>query len=184
MSSRTAATTAWAGNELFNIGKNIDTPVERAADDYLACLRKVYELASYVTVNISSPNTKGLRSLQEAAQLAALLAALSAERNALAATHGKRVPLALKVAPDLDEPAIQDIADAVRRHRFDAVIATNTTVSRECVEGLRHATEAGGLSGAPLAGKSTDVLRKFVTALQGETVIPPPAADAARPRGR
>jgi dihydroorotate dehydrogenase len=147
----------WRGVLGINIGKNFDTPVERAADDYLACLRKVYELASYVTVNISSPNTKGLRSLQEAAQLEALLAALSAERDALAATHGRRVPLALKIAPDLEVAQVAAVAESLRKYRFDAVIATNTTIDRDTVTGLPHAEEGGGLSGAPLIAKSTAI---------------------------
>jgi dihydroorotate dehydrogenase len=156
---------SWRGVLAINIGKNFDTPVERAADDYLACLRRVYALASYVTVNISSPNTKGLRSLQEAAQLDALLAALSAERNALAAVHGKRVPLALKIAPDLELGQVATMAELLRKHRFDAVIATNTTVNRNTVTGLPHANEAGGLSGAPLTTKSTTIVAQLAREL-------------------
>jgi dihydroorotate dehydrogenase len=156
---------SWRGVLGINIGKNFDTPVERAADDYLACLRKVYELASYVTVNISSPNTKGLRSLQEAAQLEALLAALSTERNALAATHGKRVPLALKIAPDLEVAQVAAVAELLLKYRFDAVIATNTTIDRDVVTGLPHAGEAGGLSGAPLTAKSTAIAAQLASEL-------------------
>jgi len=156
---------SWRGILGINIGKNFDTPVERAADDYLACLRKVYALASYVTVNISSPNTKGLRLLQETQQLDGLLAALRAEREALAARHGKRVPLALKIAPDLDASQISAVADLLRKYGIDAVIATNTTVDRDTVAGVRHGDETGGLSGAPLTGKSTAVVAQLAREL-------------------
>lgn len=163
--------TQWKGIVGINLGKNADTPPERAVEDYELGMDNVYARASYITINISSPNTKGLRDLQHATQLDSLLKAVALRRENLSQKHGKHVPLALKVAPDLDAQSIQDIADAVRRHRFDAVIATNTTVSREGVEGRRHSTEAGGLSGAPLAGRSTEVLKKFVKALQGEAAI-------------
>jgi dihydroorotate dehydrogenase len=149
---------AWKGILGINIGKNFDTPIERAADDYLACLRKVYAHASYVTVNISSPNTKNLRQLQGESELDGLLAPLKREQEALAQQHGRYVPLALKIAPDLDEAQILVIADALKRHRIDAAIATNTTLSREGVERLVHAGEAGGLSGAPVFEKATHVL--------------------------
>jgi dihydroorotate dehydrogenase len=123
----------------INIGKNAGTPIERAADDYAACLERVYARASYVAVNVSSPNTKNLRELQEDRALDALLARLAQLRQRLADRHGRRVPLALKVAPDLEAAQVQAIADAVRRHGIEAVIATNTSVSREGVQGLRHA---------------------------------------------
>jgi dihydroorotate dehydrogenase len=152
----------------INIGKNVDTPIERAGDDYLACLRKVYPHAGYVTVNISSPNTKNLRQLQGESELDGLLAPLKREQAALAQQHGRHVPLALKIAPDLDEAQIQVIADALRRHRFEAAIVTNTTLSREGVGHLAHADEAGGLSGAPLFGKSTGVLQALAARLGGE----------------
>ena len=155
----------------INIGKNATTPIEQAADDYLICLNKVYNDASYITVNISSPNTKNLRELQKDEALDDLLAQLKARQEILADKHGKYVPLALKIAPDLDDEQITAIADALRRHRFDAVIATNTTLSREGVEGLPNAAETGGLSGAPVFRKSTDVLRKLSTALAGELPI-------------
>ena len=142
----------------INIGKNFDTPIERAVDDYLACLRKVYTHASYVTVNISSPNTQNLRQLQGESELDGLLAPLKREQEALAQQHGRYIPLALKIAPDLDEAQILVIADALRRHRIDAAIATNTTISREGVERLAYADEAGGLSGAPVFEKATHVL--------------------------
>ncbi len=155
----------------INIGKNATTPIEHAADDYLICLNKVYNDASYITVNISSPNTKNLRELQKDDALDDLLSQLKARQEILANKHGKYVPLALKIAPDLDDVQITAIADALRRHRMDGVIATNTTLSREGVEGLANADEAGGLSGAPVFRKSTDVLKKLATALAGELPI-------------
>ncbi|SMB27205.1 dihydro-orotate oxidase, FMN-linked [Sterolibacterium denitrificans] len=155
----------------INIGKNADTPIERAADDYLACLDKVYALASYVTVNISSPNTKNLRQLQGENELDALLAALKSRQTQLADKHGRYVPVALKIAPDLDAAQIGHIAAALRRHRIDAVIATNTTLGREGVETSRHAQETGGLSGAPLFEKSTAVVAALASALAGELPI-------------
>jgi dihydroorotate dehydrogenase len=162
---------SWSGVLGINIGKNFSTALEDAASDYLACLRKVYPLASYVTVNISSPNTKGLRDLQAAAQLDALLAALAAERERLSQTHGRRVPLALKIAPDLDVREIAEIAELLERHAVDAVIATNTTVSREAVKGLPHASEAGGLSGAPVRSASTRVVRELARLLGGRIPV-------------
>ena len=155
----------------INIGKNATTPIEKAADDYLECLSKVYPVASYVTVNISSPNTKNLRELQKDDALDDLLAQLKARQEVLAQRHGRYVPMALKIAPDLDDTQITAIADALRRHRMDGVIATNTTLSRVGVEGLANADEAGGLSGAPVFRKSTDVLRKLSAALAGELPI-------------
>jgi dihydroorotate dehydrogenase len=157
----------WRGVLGINIGKNFDTPLERAADDYVACLRKVYAPASYVTVNISSPNTKGLRDLQGADHLEALLAALARERASLARIHGRRVPLALKVAPDLDQQQIAVIAALTQKHDIDAIIATNTTLDRDAVSGLMHSNEAGGMSGAPLMRKATDVTRELSRALGG-----------------
>lgn len=155
----------------INIGKNADTPIERAADDYLIGLEKAYPHASYITVNISSPNTKNLRALQGESELDALLGALKARQAELAQQHGKYVPLALKIAPDLDDTQITNIADALRRHRIDAVIATNTTLDRSKVAGQRHAEETGGLSGAPLFEASTLVVKKLATALAGEVPI-------------
>ncbi|MEN3276519.1 MAG: dihydroorotate dehydrogenase [Massilia sp.] len=143
----------------LNIGKNADTPIERAADDYLHCLRKVYPYASYVTVNISSPNTKNLRQLQGASELDALLSQLKAEQTRLADEHGRYVPLTLKIAPDIDTDQIQDIAGALLRHKIDGVIATNTTLSRNHVAGMRHGRQAGGLSGAPVFDLSNIVVR-------------------------
>ena len=143
----------------LNIGKNATTPIERAADDYLECLRGVYPYASYVTVNVSSPNTKNLRALQAGDELDALLGALARERERLADAHAVRRPMLLKIAPDLDDAQIARLADALVAHGMDGVIATNTTVSREAVAGLPHAEEAGGLSGAPVAQASNRVIR-------------------------
>ena len=143
----------------LNIGKNAATPIERATDDYLIGLAGVYPYADYVTVNISSPNTKNLRELQSEAALDALLSALKSRQGELAAEHGRQVPLFLKIAPDLDESQVQAIADALRRNGIEGVIATNTTLSREAVQGLPHADEAGGLSGAPVLAASNRVIR-------------------------
>lgn len=143
----------------LNIGKNADTPMERATDDYLICLDKVYPYASYVTVNISSPNTKNLRQLQQASELDELLTKLKEAQNRLADKHGHYVPIVLKIAPDLDIEQIQTIADALLRHHMDGVIATNTTITRDAVQGLAHANEMGGLSGAPVRELSNRVIR-------------------------
>ena len=155
----------------INIGKNFDTPIERAADDYLTCLEKAYPFAGYITVNISSPNTKNLRQLQGSSELDALLGTLKDRQAVLAQQHGKYVPLALKIAPDLDADQITNIADALRRHRMDGVIATNTTLGREGIEGSPLATEAGGLSGGPLFEKSTELVRLLARAIAGELPI-------------
>jgi dihydroorotate dehydrogenase len=155
----------------INIGKNFDTPIERAAEDYLACLDAVHERASYVTVNISSPNTKGLRDLQSEARLDELLAALAERRRALAARQGAAKPLALKVAPDLSDAEIETIAALAAKHGMDALIATNTTLSREGVEDARESAEAGGLSGRPLAARSAAVLAKLAKALGGRVPL-------------
>jgi len=156
----------------INIGKNFDTPNEKAADDYLICLEKVYPEADYITVNISSPNTRGLRDLQDVEQLDGLLQTLNGKRNALAETWQKRVPLVVKVAPDLEDGQIPGMAEAVVRNEFDGLIATNTTVSREAVRGMRHADEQGGLSGAPLKEQANHVMSAFRKHLpQGFTLI-------------
>ena len=155
----------------INIGKNFDTPIEKAADDYLACLERVYTAASYVAINISSPNTKNLRDLQQDDALDALLARLKAEQARLADKHGRYVPLALKIAPDLDDTQIESIADLLRAHHMDGVIATNTTLARDGVEDSPLAQEAGGLSGAPVFARSTMVLEKLADALAGEVPI-------------
>jgi dihydroorotate dehydrogenase len=149
----------------LNIGKNAATPIERAADDYLACLDGVYPQADYVTVNISSPNTQNLRSLQGDAALDALLAAIAERREGLAGRHGRRVPVFVKIAPDLDAVQVDAVASALRRHGLDGVIATNTTVARDTVQHLPHGTEAGGLSGAPVFEASNRVIRALRAAL-------------------
>lgn len=155
----------------INIGKNFDTPIEHAAADYLIGLRRVYGHASYVAINISSPNTKNLRQLQGSDELDALLTQLKAEQEKLADLHGKYVPLALKIAPDLDSEQIRQIAVLLQRHRIDGVIATNTTLTRTGVEHLAQNTETGGLSGAPVRDRSTAVIRELATALQGSLPI-------------
>jgi len=142
----------------LNIGKNADTPIERAIDDYLICLDKVYPFADYVTVNISSPNTKNLRQLQQASELGTLLSALKNSQRTGADRHGRYVPIALKIAPDLDHEQIKSIAELLLQHQIDAVIATNTTITRGAVSGLPHADEAGGLSGAPVLPLSNHVI--------------------------
>jgi len=154
----------------INIGKNFDTPIERAADDYLACLEAVYPRASYVTVNVSSPNTKDLRDLQSSARLDELLSALMARRAALAARHGPK-PLLVKVAPDLDDAQVEAIASLAVKHAVDGLIATNTTIAREGVAGHRAGAETGGLSGRPLFARSTEVLRRFARALGGRVPL-------------
>ena len=155
----------------LNIGKNAVTPIERAVDDYLAGLAGVYPHADYVAVNISSPNTKNLRQLQSDEALDALLHALGRRREELADTHGRRVPMFLKIAPDLDDAQIGVIAATVQRHGIDGVIATNTTLSRDGVQGLPHADEAGGLSGAPVFERSNQVIRALRGALGPGTPI-------------
>lgn len=155
----------------INIGKNFDTPVERAQDDYLLCLDKVHEHASYVTVNVSSPNTPGLRSLQFGDSLKALLEALATRREALALASGRRVPLAIKIAPDMTDEETAQVAAALLATGMDAVIATNTTLSREGVQGLPHGDEAGGLSGAPVREKSTHTVRVLAGELKGTIPI-------------
>ncbi len=151
-----------------NIGKNKDTPNERAADDYEECLEKLYPHVDYVTLNVSSPNTVGLRDLQSADALSVLLARIKAQREKLRERHGRNVALALKIAPDLDAAQIRDIAAVVRKVQIDAVAATNTTVSREGVANLPGADEPGGLSGAPLRERATRVLRLLALELKGE----------------
>ena len=149
----------------LNIGKNAATPIENAVDDYLICLDGVYPHADYVTVNISSPNTKNLRALQSDEALDALLGRIAERRETLARQHGKRVPIFVKIAPDLDDAQIGVIASTLKRHAMDGVVATNTTLSRDAVKGLRHAEEAGGLSGAPVLEASNRVIRQLRAAL-------------------
>jgi len=152
----------------INIGKNKDTPNERAVDDYLHCLDRVYARASYVTVNISSPNTQGLRDLQEEEALKRFLGRLRERQELLAAEHGKRTPMLLKIAPDLREEAMDAIAEVVLAAGMDGLICTNTTVARDAVVGDRHAGEAGGLSGRPVFARSTAVLRGMAQRLGGK----------------
>ncbi len=156
----------------LNIGKNAATPIERATDDYLAGLDGVYPYADYVTINISSPNTKNLRALQGDEALDGLLGAIAQRREALAAQHGKRTPIFVKIAPDLDETQVGVIAATLMRHGMDGVIATNTTLSRDAVTGLAHAEETGGLSGAPVLAMSNRVITQLRSALgQGFPII-------------
>ncbi|MFO1205296.1 MAG: quinone-dependent dihydroorotate dehydrogenase [Burkholderiales bacterium] len=155
----------------INIGKNFDTPLERAHEDYVVGLRRVYAHASYVAVNISSPNTAGLRNLQNAEELDALLAVLKSEQRTLAAGHGRYVPIAVKIAPDLTFEQVDAVASLLLKHGMDGVIATNTTVSREGVEGTPLAKEAGGLSGAPLRTRATAILRRLCQALDGRLPV-------------
>ena len=149
----------------LNIGKNASTPIERAADDYLLCLESVYPHADYVTVNISSPNTANLRSLQGDAALDALLRALQAKKAALAQRHGRDVPLFVKIAPDLDEAQVASIAATLKANGIDGVIATNTTLDRTAVKHMRHGAEGGGLSGAPVFDRSNRVIAQLRAAL-------------------
>jgi dihydroorotate dehydrogenase len=150
----------------LNIGKNAATPIERAVDDYAACLDGVYPHADYVTINISSPNTANLRTLQSDEALDALLGALAERRAALTVQYaGRRVPLFVKIAPDLDEAQVAVIASTLRRHGMDGVIGTNTTLARDAVAGLAHAEEAGGLSGAPVREASNRVVGQLRAAL-------------------
>ncbi|MBK1835566.1 quinone-dependent dihydroorotate dehydrogenase [Roseibacillus ishigakijimensis] len=155
----------------FNVGKNKVTPNEEALSDYLIAFRAAYEVADYITVNLSSPNTPGLRDLQAAEPTARLLAALQEERETLAREHGKRVPIAFKVAPDLTDEHITELAGVFREGGLDALIATNTTIDRSAIAGHRHAEEAGGLSGAPESDLSTRVIGQFHSALGKEVPI-------------
>lgn len=155
----------WRGVLGINIGRNKDTPNERAVDDYLHCLERVYPLAGYVTVNISSPNTSGLRDLQEEETLRRFLSVLREAQERLAAQHGQRKPMLVKIAPDLSEAEIDAVADVLIAVRMDGVIATNTTLDRQPVAGHHNAHESGGLSGRPLFARSTEVLRRLCARL-------------------
>ena len=155
----------------INIGKNFDTPVEDAASDYIICMQKVYQYASYITVNISSPNTPGLRDLQYGESLNQLLSALKQEQAVLAEQHGRYVPLTVKIAPDMDAEQLQGVAHCVLEQKMDAVIATNTTLSRVGVEHLTHGDEAGGLSGAPVKDMSTQTIADLYAILADEVPI-------------
>jgi dihydroorotate dehydrogenase len=155
----------------INIGKNKDTPDENAKDDYIHCMQKVYDFASYITINISSPNTPGLRSLQYGDALNELLSALKVEQAQLEKKYNKYVPIAVKIAPDLTEDEVKSIAISLIDNNIDGVIATNTTLSREGVEGLEYSNEQGGLSGAPVKDKSTTVISLLATALDNKLPI-------------
>ena len=155
----------------INIGKNKDTPESEAVNDYLVCMEKVYPLASYITINISSPNTPGLRNMQHGEHLNDLLTQLKQAQARLAAQHTKYVPLAVKIAPDLTEQELQSLADAFNRHKVDAVIATNTTLERSAVAGHKNGDEGGGLSGKPLATLSLQVVRQLRALLDKDIPI-------------
>ncbi|HEX5489170.1 MAG TPA: quinone-dependent dihydroorotate dehydrogenase [Rhodanobacteraceae bacterium] len=164
---RNVEQSSWKGVLGINIGKNKDTPNERAADDYLVCLERVYPLAGYVTVNVSSPNTPGLRELQQRDSLRTLIDALTAAREKLATRHGARKPLLLKIAPDLDDAQMDAIAAALDGSGIDGLVCTNTTIDRGGVAGAIHANEPGGLSGKPLFDRSTAVLQGMAQRLHG-----------------
>jgi dihydroorotate dehydrogenase len=153
----------------INIGKNADTPVADAVTDYIICMQKVYAYASYITINISSPNTLGLRDLQYGESLTQLLGALKKEQATLEKVHGRYVPLAVKIAPDMDEEQLQGVAHCLLEQKMDAVIATNTTLGRDGVSELEFGDEAGGLSGAPVKDKSTQTIADLY-AILGESV--------------
>ena len=155
----------------INIGKNFDTPVEKASADYLFCLRKAYRYAGYIAVNISSPNTPNLRQLQNTEELSNLLYLLKLDQQKLADEHGKYTPLVVKIAPDLEPLQIDAIAALLMKYRIDGVIATNTTLSRNEVKALPHSSETGGLSGQPLAQRATAVIHRLHLALQGALPI-------------
>ncbi|CAI0694008.1 quinone-dependent dihydroorotate dehydrogenase [Serratia proteamaculans] len=155
----------------INIGKNKDTPVEQGKDDYLICMDKVYPYAGYIAINISSPNTPGLRSLQYGEALDDLLAAIKNRQQELHERHHKYVPVAVKIAPDLSEEELIQIADSLVRHNIDGVIATNTTLDRKLIQGLNYCEQTGGLSGRPLQASSTEVIRRLSLELQGRLPI-------------
>ncbi|WP_370426245.1 quinone-dependent dihydroorotate dehydrogenase [Pantoea vagans] len=155
----------------INIGKNKDTPVEQGKEDYLICMEKVYAHAGYIAINISSPNTPGLRSLQYGEALDDLLSSIKQKQKELEKRHLKYVPLAVKIAPDLSEEELIQVADSLIRHQIDGVIASNTTLDRSLVSGLKHAEEAGGLSGRPVQSRSTAVIQRLSQELQGRLPI-------------
>lgn len=155
----------------INIGKNKDTPVENGKDDYLICMEKVYSHAGYIAINISSPNTPGLRSLQYGEALDDLLLAIKNKQNELAETHNKYIPVAVKIAPDLSIEELVQISDSLVRHNIDGVIATNTTLDRQLVTGFKHSQQAGGLSGRPVQSKSTEIIRQLSRELNGKMPI-------------
>ncbi|MCT4710269.1 quinone-dependent dihydroorotate dehydrogenase [Enterobacteriaceae bacterium H11S18] len=155
----------------INIGKNKDTPVEQGKDDYLICMDKIYPYAGYIAINISSPNTPGLRSLQYGEALDDLLGAIKIKQQALQELHHKYVPIAVKIAPDLSEEELIQVADSLVRHNIDGVIATNTTLDRSLVQGMKHCDEMGGLSGRPVQLKSTEIIRRLSQELNGRLPV-------------
>ncbi|EAY1176466.1 quinone-dependent dihydroorotate dehydrogenase [Salmonella enterica subsp. enterica serovar Newport] len=155
----------------INIGKNKDTPVENGKDDYLICMEKVYTYAGYIAINISSPNTPGLRTLQYGDALDDLLTAIKNKQTDLQAIHHKYVPVAVKIAPDLCEEELIQVADSLLRHNIDGVIATNTTLDRSLVQGMKNCQQTGGLSGRPLQLKSTEIIRRLSQELKGQLPI-------------
>ncbi len=155
----------------INIGKNADTPLTNAADDYLFCLRKVYAVASYIVINISSPNTVGLRQLQQTTELDNLLKSLKNEQIRLSDKHGFYTPLVIKIAPDMQLEQIEQIAQLLIKYQIDGVIATNTSIARDELENFPHSNESGGLSGSPLAARSNTIIRSLAEHLQGEIPI-------------
>ncbi|MDD5216033.1 MAG: quinone-dependent dihydroorotate dehydrogenase [Methylococcales bacterium] len=162
---------AYSGVLGINIGKNADTPIENALDDYLICFRKAYSVASYVTMNISSPNTKNLRQLQQGDELKKLVSSMKEEQLKLQTQYGRYVPLVLKIAPDLTPEEVRDIADLLMQFNIDGVIATNTTISRDKITGHSLATEVGGLSGTPVKEMATEVVRLLAAELNGSLPI-------------
>jgi dihydroorotate dehydrogenase len=162
---------AYKGVIGINLGKNLDTPLDRAADDYAICYEKVYPYAAFATINISSPNTKNLRQLQGEDELGPILSRMKGEQQRLADRHGRRVPLVVKIAPDLDYAQVEAIARIVVKHRMDGITATNTTISRDAVAGQPHAEETGGLSGAPVFEASNQVIRSLARHLDGALPI-------------
>ncbi len=155
----------------INIGKNKATPVEQGKDDYLTCMAKIYPYAGYIAINISSPNTPGLRTLQFGEALDDLLLAIKNKQAELQAYHHKYVPVAVKIAPDLTDDELAQVADSLVRHNIDGVIATNTTIQRDLVQGIAHSNETGGLSGRPLQSRSTEVIRRLSRELNGKLPI-------------
>lgn len=171
--SRVKQSVFWQSGGILglNIGKNALTPIELAADDYIHCMQKVYDIASYITVNISSPNTKNLRQLQGGDELNLLLSTIALEKKKLSDTYKKQVPLFLKIAPDLDADQVENIAELLVKYQIDAVIATNTTIARDTVAHLDHGQEAGGLSGAPVKASSDAVIKQLAKTLNNQLPI-------------
>jgi dihydroorotate dehydrogenase len=162
---------SWRGIRGISIGKNADTPLDRATNDYVACLRALYAVADYFAINVSSPNTQGLRDLQAATALAEIVTSLQKERRRLEIRHGKRVPLLVKISPDMDPPELHDLCEVLGKHRLDGVIATNSSTNLQGFDDELRATQGGGLSGAPLQEKSLEVLRRLRLGLGSEFPI-------------